>query len=148
MLQRIDTFLKAKQLNISNRQYNALIGVIALLKSGKLTYKENYNVDVTVKGFNLGYWFQHTDSDCGSIGCIGGWAEWVDARERKVRWEWHGLFPMEMFNKYCDEFHEGLNSLMYPDIAEYDEVTPQQAAKAVQNYLTTGYPDWEEIIGK
>jgi hypothetical protein len=150
MLQKTETFLSAQALDISNRRYKAIVGALAFLESGKVTHSPNYEHGIVGKGknFNMSCWYNSTSYECGTVGCIGGWAEWVDARERKVKLEWHSLFPMELFHHSNHNFHAGLNNLFYPTVDLPDDITIPQAIKAIRNYLTMGFPDWKEVVAE
>jgi hypothetical protein len=79
--------------------------------------------------FNLGLWTEV--SKCGTVGCLGGTAELISGVK---------------FRGWQDNL--GLSDLFNPEIivANYDDVTAEQAGRALRNYLTFGDAKWAEVI--
>lgn len=70
-------------------------------------------------------------TDCGTAGCLLGWARHFRAHTFRVDWK-----------------NEALSNLFQPDIDEsrWDSITTAQAATALRNYLTHGDPRWAEAM--
>src|SRR4051812_17816659 len=74
--------------------------------------------------------FRMDDWDCGTAACIGGWAD--------------RLFNVD-FNRR--DPNAGLDELfMATGVAQWGDITEEQAAIALRNYLTTGRPRWAEAV--
>jgi hypothetical protein len=76
--------------------------------------------------FNMDMWASR--AHCGTIMCIGGTAEFL------------------MKEEFGDE-PEQLYRLFHPDTdIPWPDITPNQAAIALRNYLTHGEPRWDEAL--
>lgn len=90
------------------------------------------------KFFNMNS--EELELSCGTVRCIGGWVGHLLGQD-----SWN--YCMNVFKTSG----KGLYSLYYPDIDEdvlYEEITTEQAAKAIRNYLERGDPDWEEVLSE
>jgi hypothetical protein len=135
----MQNFKTAAELEISEKEKSALVKTLVLLETGKLKHTKpkfprDYSVDTEFSGlFNMSDWFY--PSKCGTVACIGGTAELVG----NMRFE-------------HDMSNAGLSALFYMDDGStnypMEDVTTEQAARALRNYLTTGKPDWRSILGK
>ena len=131
------SFMTADDLEISERQKDALIKTLVLLETGKLKHTQR-PVDGTYLGengkftgqFNMNQW-RHTYRECGSICCIGGTAE---------------LIGRVSFAEASGNLHR----LFYPSILvasnDWNHITPAQAARALRSYLTTGDARWDLVL--
>lgn len=123
-------FKTAADLGISEAEADALIKVLGMLERGELKHHPSSQPD-TPNGFNMGHWGVQTD--CGSIGCIKGWAQFVSDRVfTLVRYGspvW-GLFTV-------DHIHHR---------RRWAEITTSEAACALRNYLTLGEARWAEVL--
>ena len=128
-------FKTADELEISERQKEALMKTLVLLETGKLEYSRAFDFEVdegnpTFCGkFNMRYWTQ--PGRCGTIACIGGTAELISGV----------VFPYSG--------HDGLRRLFQPEtprMEEWKNITPLQAATALRSYLTTGHPRWDLAV--
>lgn len=134
------SFLSADQLGLSPLQHEALIGVLRMLERGELRHvsvEPDYGDYVVPDGFNMGVF------SCGSVHCIGGWADrlygtkfadlslaWGEGQDRRF------LATYELL--YGD--HESAVDL--------EDITVAQAAEALRNYLTTGNARWLQVLGE
>lgn len=75
--------------------------------------------------FNMDIWL--CKADCGTVGCIGGTASAL----AKI-----GLKAMT----------DGLSDLFYPPFDDWEKITTEESVQAIDNYLNTGDPNWEEIL--
>ncbi len=117
-------FKSADELGLSEKGYRALHRVLRMLESGELVYTPlNHFVP---KGFNMNATWE--ENECGTIGCIGGWAGFYDKKG------WTG----EPINRsaFAGE------SLFCPRRRVNHDYTVEEAAHALRAYLVTGIPDW------
>ena len=129
-------FKTAEELGIKQEELGALIKVLGMLERSELTYAP---YDTRKRGaatagftghFNMNAW--HLPAECGTIACIGGTAELV------------GGFYFDL------EVGSDLYCLFYPSRevwnCKYEEITIDQAARALRSYLTTGKAGWSNIL--
>jgi hypothetical protein len=129
------SFLSADQLGLSTKQHGALIGVLGMLERGELRHVTAYGDD-DVAGFNMGTFA------CGSVHCIGGWAD------RLYGTDFHTLSLLWGANQDCRFLL--LYELLYGDLdaqVELEDVSVAEAAEALRNYLTTGSARWLQVLG-
>lgn len=132
------TYKTHAELGISLGAYNALFEVKHMLASGKIPHGHHCPQSPRAKRFNMAYW---RVENCGTIGCIGGYTEWVLGRE------------------LSEDDADVLNALFYPGtfaapvnaygplaVAILDDVTVEQAVQAMDNFLMTGDPKWESML--
>lgn len=141
----------AENLGISQEMHDALVWVRNMLNEQQIVHVPDDQYPMGRNGFNM-----RTSSakyECGSVGCIGGWA-WVamnlDAVERDAD---DGLFKLTNYqtDRASNFVHEmsskELLHLFFPPFsADYDSITTKEAALAIDNYLTTGYAQWESVL--
>lgn len=122
-------FLTPAELNISDQQFEALLKVLGMLERGELIWHSAVGRGDKLKTmrFNMNNW---PVVHCGSVGCIGFWAEKI------------GKVSFDVFDLTAE-----LDDLFYNDIATINVNTkPEEAAQALQNYLTTGKADWADVL--
>lgn len=102
--------------------------------------------------------------DCGTVACIGGWC-WLLANEKPIQETDTNVKYRQAAVDRASHFvwghndsdrAEGLHELFYPPFEHidgledvlFDDVTPQQAAKAIRNYIESDNPDWEKVMAK
>jgi len=155
MLQR--NFLSATDLNLSDEQRDALIKVLYALEGDQLRHwvcDEDNRAAMVIgllpippMSFNMSWWkatdYDPTNNVCGTTCCIGGWAEQFAGKKDLFR---NGRFK--------HPGHDELSELFYPfhghvgqQNIDYSEITPQQAAWALSNFLSTGKANWCEVLG-
>ena len=138
-------FLNHNELSITELQREALIKVLVLLETGKLVHKQlsyehDFHNDIPEAAdftghFNMSHWCTSSISPhgtCNTICCIGGTAELV------------GKVGFGMGNIATPS----LDDLFYPHGygVDFESITPQQAARALRNYLTRGDAHWREVL--
>lgn len=149
------SFKSAQDLNLRDDQYTALIKVLHLLETEKLEHivrSDRHKIPIGQHKFNMSLWelleAQETHEfvlipsyekrECGTIGCIAGTA--------------NVLAGTDVFRHYCHDsapYREtALGRLFFPDIYDFDTITPEHAATALRSYLTTGDVDWSTITGR
>lgn len=133
----------AEQLGISQPEYEALIRVRDGLRSGKYVHVkpgEGVCPAPEVKAFNMDISFEKGDElngfpDCDQVGCIGGW----------VAFDLGYANPSHYV--YQNDDDAAIRPLFFPPShLSYSEVTEEQAAQAIDNFLNTGDPRWEEVV--
>lgn len=105
----------AKQLNLTAKEKKALVGVMGKLSRDELKHHIDFDMDKWA---------------CGNIHCIGGWAD--------------HLYKTDFNTKSYDD---AIDKLFFArtSVIRHNEITPKQAAKAIQNFLVSGNPKWEKI---
>lgn len=131
-------YLSAKDLEISRKEYRALTRVKEGLESGRYVHVGNHesNVPKGKRAFDLSIACER--GSCGTVGCIGGWL----AREMR--------YSIQDAEDYVTstEVDSKIRHLFFPPRRiDYEGVTPIQAAQAIENFLRTGNPSWNEIVG-
>jgi hypothetical protein len=125
-------FKTADELGITEAQRCALVTVMDKLEKGELEHAPNYRTtSEDTKGFNMRLWHEKAQQGCGTVCCIGGWAE--------------VLSGVKFVGVRRDD---GLENLFFPRRAKvrtWSSITPQQASKAIRNYLFTGDSKWDEV---
>lgn len=143
MLQQ-KNYLTPDELGIGQDLFDALIAVRDMLLNGKIG-KYRFRMGV-IRDDNLG---------CGTVGCIAGHCGIYMGMDRDAT-----------INAFClDHLNKGskIMALFYPTSIIDDELfchmdiidrlhdaykaTPAQGAQAIQNFLTTGKPEWEKVMG-
>lgn len=118
-------------LGISGVEFEALVKVMGMLERGELKHCGGGNPETQKIKMGFSMSTAQCDTACGTAGCIGGWAASV-----------MGINPIVYVhdNDHCP----GLYSLYwgYPR----SNVTPEQGAIALRNYLTHGEPRWAEAL--
>lgn len=124
--------MTAEQLGISTDGYEALVKVLAKMEAGEIKHIDTEKpVFDTFTGmrFNMNYVHMINYKGCGTVCCILGWAKHLSR---------NGVFP---------DITDGVNELFYPTHPiPYNEITVEQAIRALRNYLTTGEAKWEEVL--
>ena len=142
-----------------------LLGILAVreaLKMGLLVTPDRHNrsdtdnaysvgAKLALQGdhvFTMGEWLykgetflnsenseKYPNAHCGTVACIGGHMQLMGIA---------GLIDIP------DE--HPLHRLFYPDIDEsvmsWNDITPKQTIKAIDNFLVNGNPKWKEVVGQ
>lgn len=132
-------FKTAKELKLSDAEFNALVTVLGMLERGELKHIPSHvwENEEKVEGdspiyFNMDQW--HSTYECGTVCCIGGSAE---------------FFGEVSFFEGGDRDNDDLDELFYPDIdGSYESISAEHAAQALRSYLTTGKANWSVICGE
>lgn len=131
------SFLTPEELNISDKQFDALVQVLGMLERGELPWHSRSLITrlPTSIGFNMDCWPQSTEEDCGSVGCIGYWCQKLG-----------GDVTQEDIRSYASPYE--LKELFYPveGIKSYQRITVDEGIQALSNYLTTGRADWAGVL--
>lgn len=134
----------AEELGLTQEQWEALIKAQSALERGQIqhlsvdqldtgerAFYEKYGEEVeggaqdrAVLGFNMNTWSTPViaKGDCGSACCLGGTAELLAGKP---------LFSQ-------GDYPDALDSLFHPNLPNWELMTPEQGAKALKHYLTTG----------
>jgi hypothetical protein len=140
--------LTARQLNVTEKERDALIWLREELRSGRIRHGERGGFDIDIP---CGIVVDDNDDICDTVACIGGWmwihmhginptaaGKWLISREQEMA-------ASEYVTRYG--IKHSLLHLFYPPLtADYDSVTPQQAADAIDNFLHCGDPEWEHVL--
>lgn len=153
------TIKSAAELGISDIEHESLLKVLDKLERGELVHARGVYKDVLSRpageSFNMADYL--SVEDCGTAGCIAGWMHLVSGGVcyKRLNFWTQGmldynkvalphLIPMVRFNLIPD----ALNELFHVARADVDleDITPDQAAQAIRNYLSMGEPRWEEVL--
>lgn len=140
-------FKTAESLGLLDAEFEALIKVLGMLEREEIPYSapgdHMRNIDFGYgrpSGFNM-YHFA-SDTDCGTVCCICGWAEFVGRLEPKS-------LVMKRFRT------PGLEELFDPPAVRdlprghhIKDINPSQAAIALRNYLTFGEARWADALAE
>ena len=134
--------MSAAELKIpSEAGYQGLITFLGMLERGEVPHWKSQS-DAKVK-LNMAAWISNDEwLGCGTVCCIGGAVEYLT-----------GVYLLS-------EAHVPLEELFYPfttgldghpkvdqfSVGRYLSITPEQAARALRSYLTTGHPRWSEVL--
>mgnify|MGYP001610561516 FL=1 len=125
----------AEELRITEEQRCALVKALAFLQEDKIKYRPlegpvlGFKSKGKVDHFNMRAWTR--EYECGTVCCIGGTAQALSGTS----------FPNSSVFR-----NRNLNNLFYPSNQEAWNATPQQAARALSNYLSTGYASWHKAM--
>jgi hypothetical protein len=115
-------FMTAEALGIPEAECTALIKVLGMMERG----------EITAETFDMKEW----DSDCGTVHCIGGWAQKIGGKSK-------------VFDDTAPWGRTRLSELFYPGVyGGFDgyRSSVSQGAAALRNYLTLGKPCWAEVL--
>ena len=148
-------FLSAAALEITPAEHKAAIEIRGLLAADKFHHDPDVDVDKP-NGFNMNVSLE--EGECGTTGCVGGWMFLVMQRDRTL--------PANCYraHDYITKYRSrALSPLFYPftnrnfrDLLDqhgeaydfpFDLLPPAYAATAIDNFLTTGDPNWPEVTG-
>lgn len=130
-------FKTVAQLKITDAEFDALAKVLGMLERGELKHQRgfgsSYNKDHF--GFNMGDWC--TRNECGTTACIGGWVALFTGRDPKNYVHSAVGAMRELYFPKADDGHL---------LGTMNQITTDQAAIALRNYLTHGEPRWDEAL--
>lgn len=125
------TIKSHEELGITFPEWAALFGVALALHDGLIpmhSAKEKDDADKHV--FNL-LTSCAPNGHCGTVGCIGGYVAMAMGKN------------VDDADHYVHSANGAQRELYFPSTVDrYDRVTPQQAARAICNFLSTGHPNW------
>lgn len=137
------------ELNITPEVFEALGWVRDRLRDGSIVHVYNPEFGNGRHGLNMNW---TVFDGCGTVACIGGW---VWCRVNVIPGD--GAIPEYMLNAEvattCDGWVTGapeqLNALFYPVCGRkyLQDITPAEAAQAIDNFLDSGKPRWDEVCG-
>ncbi len=122
-------FKTAKELDLADVEFEALVKVLGMLERDEIAREE----------FHMGH-FRH---ECRTPACICGWAHHISAGKAFPELTC-SLGPMILYRR----FSSALVDLFRLTAARGSggEITPPQAAIALRNYLTHGEARWTEAM--
>ena len=142
-----DNFLSSDALSLTPKEYSALVEVLHELEDGEIVYDPTCKTER--KGFNYASIAVHHDK--GTCACIAGWAKIIGGNHTfAAAIEKEAFGPVRSMIIGISPRVDALIDLFFGPLYrkwELASVTPQEAAKAIRNYLTTGNPNWHQIKG-
>lgn len=144
------------KLKISFTEWLALIGVRVMLDSGAINHARDVAWNGAMKFlaenegahvFNMGQPLEA--AHCGTVGCIGGYMGTMmyESPRRASR------YVMDRDPEFGGKKDAALADLFFPRIdggrtsVNYDEINTKLAVQAIDNFLTTGKPNWDAVLG-
>jgi hypothetical protein len=130
-------FLSAEELEISKRERDALIRLLAMMEREEFVHvpldiDDDYSGE---RGFNMSDYDHETFRGCGTVCCIAGWSDRLFGTHFVYR---HGTIGSI---NGIPSLPVSLNHLFSGPKCS-DSCTVAEAATALRNYLTTGAPAW------
>jgi hypothetical protein len=129
-------FLSAEELNISEIERDGLIKVLNALERGELVsyrkWLESKNKE-TIKPLIMAMWFTHDIPECGTVGCIAGWANIMTGGKafENIVFSNNGSYF-----KNKPELEKLFSPLTYHNHSMFMDI--EIITKALTNFLTTG----------
>ncbi len=127
--------LSHTELNITFAELGALLGTRAMLKHKVLVHEPERFPDDDKHIFNMDV--SCRTEDCGSVACIGGTMAMIMGRD-----DWNA-------RQYVSHANGALRRLFFPMegvLNNFSKITPKQSIQAIDNFLTTGEPNWQAIL--
>jgi hypothetical protein len=127
-------FKTPADLKITDAEFEALVIVLRMLERGELRHEPNYKSPTIPNGFNMCNWGMI--EPCGTVACIKGWARFATGNR--------GLFgDIERGDSV-----ERLFTVDHVLHGMWQDISTEQAAIALRNYLSSGEARWPEILGE
>ena len=125
----------ATELGLTEPEYCALVKVRAALADGSITDNQ----------FNMSDWWEPGEKQCDSIGCIGGWAN-TFGRADHINMDYTYCRINARSAEERREPESNPEELFYPPYRDWNKIKPRHAIKAIDNFLMTGEPKWQEVM--
>jgi hypothetical protein len=136
------------KLGITFVEWMALMSVRAMLETGAIKMvpdvgslfgAEHFlSVNPSAHVFNMG--MDMVQTHCGTVGCIGGYMGEIMGRDGSAYTRMHE-------DSRGGRYKTPLSPLFYPDSNTcWNELTAKQAVRAIDNFLTTGKPNWRKAL--
>lgn len=127
-------FVASETLGITDAEHAALIKTLAFLERGEASHCLLWPARPQGSLFNMDGYLG--ESECGTVGCIAGWA-YILSDRRAFAFAGNFSAHVPITNQpLMDLFHGGMGAA----------VAPETAACALRNYLTLGEPRWPEVL--
>jgi hypothetical protein len=112
-----------------------------------LRVREQLNTGVPGREFDM----REYHNGCGTVGCIAGWIYFNNKEEfdaNHIRSIEHLMMLYGVPKDVAYDLHNGPNRLFFMFDSEHSlgEVTEGDAIKAIDNFIATGEPLWEEVL--
>jgi hypothetical protein len=132
-------FLSAEELKLTEVERDGLIKVLNALERGELVSYEKWKTtkEKNTKPIIMSSWFNYEFPECGTVGCIAGWANIMTGGK---------AFKHLVFNMYMSDYFRKrpeladlFTSITYAagDSIDGDKMT-EKITKGLTNFLTTG----------
>jgi len=134
--------LSAEALHIRPEEHRALLEIRELFARNVFHHDPRANAE-RPDGFNMNY--PEFSTECGTTCCIGGWMYHAMDRDRTGRSHTAGAYVNR-------DRSPALKPLFHPpheeiDDMSYDDITPGAALAAIDSFLATGNPEWQQACG-
>ena len=137
-------------MNFTTEELNTSLSYLASLFERDDIKVRGFDMDVSAKRYDEGVTMWHTPNRkvCGTVACIGGWI-WLLNKEQPTD---NGEYTPDAHERATDFVGDflppsKLYDLFYPkNVMRWSNISPQEAAKAIRNYLTVGSPNWTKVV--
>jgi hypothetical protein len=153
-----DKFKSAEELGFTSKSYyRALIKVLYMLENNEfewVTYckisegksKKGFSMATTlVKTTPYGYTESNNALNCGTVGCIAGWAAFFDENIQMKPQSTMLMIPNIVAEADDPSRAVAWSNLITPNGWKFRDYSLSQAAHALRTYLETGMADWKEM---
>lgn len=124
-------------LRLPQWEFDALVKVLGMLVRGELQHKRSIYAEDGDSKMVFNMLTTGTKTSCGTAACLGGWARILAGKRT----------PHSSTLERQADLIPGLHDLYFPSGTNcYSEITTDQAAVALRNYLTTGEARWSEAL--
>lgn len=129
-------YMTSRELGIAPWERKRLIQLMKGLRSGRFVHIPDWScagvkeaIPSGTRCFNMGISTEKSPF-CSTAACIGGW---IALLENKQPWE---------ATNYVNTRSGCLHTLFYPTHIGMRDITPHEAADAIERFLSTGNPNW------
>jgi hypothetical protein len=134
--------LSASALQIMPAEHKAILEIQDLFANGVFHHDAEAEAD-NPNGFNMDY--PECSTECGTTCCIGGWMWAAMHRDKSTNSPTAGHYVKT-------DRSAALKPLFFPPLDDIDDmayadITPGAALKAIDSFLATGNPEWQEACG-
>lgn len=124
-------------------ELGAVLAVREMVKRGLITIDQEESIDLNNKMHILDMHNPMTKTECGSVGCIGGYMGLLQG----LPYPYHYVMECGKFVSSKDAASPALHDLFYPPVNSW-YFTAKELIQAIDNWLENGRPRWEQIIRK
>lgn len=146
-------------MNFTKKELDTSLSYLASLFERDDVKVRGFDMDVCARRYDEGTTLSHSPNTqgrerevCGTVACIGGWI-WLLNKEQPTD---NGEYTPDAHERATDfvsavcptdSCHSDLYDLFYPkNVMRWSNISPQEAAKAIRNYLTVGSPNWTKVV--
>ena len=141
-------FKTPTDLGISDAEFEALVKVLGMMERGEISYVRVSDDDEAWdhKGQYVGLFNMnevYSTTQCGTAACIAGTCDWLFVTKFQGRF-WSGFSDR-------GDLPASLRDLFAPNVIDeetWKDLSVEQAAIAIRNYLSSGEARWTEVLAE